>query len=158
MKLQRLLLIAFMALVSVGSPEAREIADDHGHGGFTAIKPGPIVYKGLREAEYNDNITIVLTPKIIIQSPPPYTAWSAIYTCLENCPKNHRMPSSRTWYSEQSCEENARLIAQGMYAMDGSKYGFECKPVDFEPPNLKNKCNIQNKTSGVERLRRLVFC
>ena len=44
--------------------------------------------------------------------------------------------SSKSYFSEQSCAENARLIAQSMFIQDGTRYGFRCVKVDYEPPNL----------------------
>ena len=39
-------------------------------------------------------------------------------------------------FSQTSCEDYARKIAQAMYVKDGSKYGFKCKLVEYDPPNL----------------------
>ena len=42
----------------------------------------------------------------------------------------------RQYFSESSCKEDARLIAQALFAKSGIKYGFKCKPVSYEPPDL----------------------
>ncbi len=44
---------------------------------------------------------------------------------------------STPYYSEASCEEAARLVAQGLFVKEGTKYGFKCVPVDYEPPRIK---------------------
>jgi hypothetical protein len=61
----------------------------------------------------------------------------ALYICLSgpSCPTKP-IPSSTYWYSLESCEKDARLVAQGMYVASGDKYGFKCVKVDYEPPNL----------------------
>lgn len=69
------------------------------------------------------------------------TAWMALYICLSGCSSDIRIPSNRVWYSQSDCEAGARLIAQGMYVLSDGKqrYGFQCREVDYEPPNLKDR-------------------
>jgi hypothetical protein len=64
----------------------------------------------------------------------------ALYICLSGptCPSTP-VASSQSWYSEQTCAAEARLVAQGMFASSGDKYGFKCKRIDFEPPNLTSQ-------------------
>lgn len=63
----------------------------------------------------------------------------AIYICLggPSCPKVH-IAGTVSYHSEASCATDARVIAQGMFVMSGNRYGFKCKRVDYEPPNLTN--------------------
>jgi hypothetical protein len=44
--------------------------------------------------------------------------------------------SHDAYFSEQSCAENARLVAQSLFVKEGTKYGYHCKQVDYEPPRL----------------------
>ncbi len=66
----------------------------------------------------------------------------ALYICLSGatCP-DKPIPSTNYWYSLESCESDARLIAQGMFVASGGKdkYGCKCVKVDYEPPNLTQR-------------------
>jgi len=62
----------------------------------------------------------------------------AVYICISGstCPQTPII-GKEEYYSQQTCENDARLIAQGMYVATKDKYGYKCEPVDYEPPNLK---------------------
>lgn len=61
----------------------------------------------------------------------------AIYICMSGptCP-NVPITGEREYYSQRTCEESARLVAQGMFVKSGDKYGYKCVAVDYEPPKL----------------------
>ncbi len=61
----------------------------------------------------------------------------ALYICAKgpSCP-DKLIPSSRSWYSLETCRKEARLTAQGMYVSSGDRYNFECRRIDFEPEDL----------------------
>ncbi len=67
------------------------------------------------------------------------TAFLAIYVCLSgpHCPQKD-IPSSKIFYSRETCEQEGKLVAQGMFVMSGSgdRYGVRCVPVDYDPPIL----------------------
>lgn len=65
-------------------------------------------------------------------------AFLAIYICLSGptCP-TVPIVSSQSKYSLGACEQDARLVAQGMFVSSGNKYGFYCRRVDYEPPKLR---------------------
>lgn len=67
----------------------------------------------------------------------------AIYVAIDSggefsIPIGQEIIGKESYYSENSCKENAYRIAQGMFISSGQKYGFKCKPVKFEPPFLGN--------------------
>lgn len=69
--------------------------------------------------------------------------WYFILVCVGGtCTTGHELSPAKAGgaydaaFSLASCEEYARTIAQAMFVKDGSKYGYKCKQVDFEPPNL----------------------
>lgn len=67
----------------------------------------------------------------------PLETFLAVYICMSgpSCPSVPIVGSSAK-YSMQSCEADARLVAQGMFVSSGNKYGFRCDRVEYEPPNL----------------------
>ena len=56
-------------------------------------------------------------------------------------------PSKQAYFSEASCAADARLIAQSLFIKEGTKYGFKCVKVDYEPPNL-GTVDLTNKPQG----------
>lgn len=66
--------------------------------------------------------------------------WFYVLVVLSGSPylkDGHELPPSNdAYFSEQGCAEHARLIAQALYVKEGTKYGFRCVKVDYEPPNL----------------------
>lgn len=65
--------------------------------------------------------------------------WFYVLVVISNSPylkPGHEIVSSEAYFSEQSCAESARLIAQALYIKEGTKYGFRCQRVDYEPPRI----------------------
>ncbi len=68
--------------------------------------------------------------------------WFYVLVVISDSPylkPGQEIVSSQCYYSEQECAKSARLIAQGLFVKEGTKYGFRCVKVDYEPPNLTNK-------------------
>jgi hypothetical protein len=67
------------------------------------------------------------------------TAWFYVLVVMSDSPylkPGQEIVSNEAYYSEESCAKAARLVAQGLFVKEGTKYGYRCKPVDYEPPNL----------------------
>lgn len=50
--------------------------------------------------------------------------------------KGQELAQSDYAFSRESCAEKARLIAQALFVKEGTKYGYRCVRVDYEPPDL----------------------
>ena len=66
--------------------------------------------------------------------------WRYVLVSIEpgrNCPpKGFEIVGSTAYFSKATCAEEARLIAQSLFVKEGTKYGFRCVKVDYEPPEL----------------------
>jgi hypothetical protein len=67
--------------------------------------------------------------------------WFFVLICVSgSCTPGMELPPRKPNYeyafSKQSCEQYAFEMAQAMFVTDGSKWGYRCKQVDYQPPNL----------------------
>jgi hypothetical protein len=63
--------------------------------------------------------------------------WFYLLICLSgsSCPTQH-VASSKAYFSETSCETDAKLIAKSMFLTTGNKYGYRCEATDYDPPKV----------------------
>lgn len=67
--------------------------------------------------------------------------WRYILVVLEEgtpprLKKGAETVGSAGYFSRQTCAEEARLIAQSLFVKEGTKYGYRCVRVDYEPPDM----------------------
>ena len=68
--------------------------------------------------------------------------WFYVLVVMSDSPylkPGQEIVSNEAYFSEQTCAENARLIAQSLFVKEGTKYGYRCQKVDYEPPQLPKK-------------------
>lgn len=64
--------------------------------------------------------------------------WFYVLVCLGNgCVLGQEIFSGKAFYSQSSCETDARLIAQGMYYPKKEDWGYKCVQLDHEPKKLE---------------------
>lgn len=70
------------------------------------------------------------------------TVYFFVLVCISgpSCPKEP-IVDNHPYYSQQSCETDAKLVAQGMYVSSRNKYGYSCEPSNYEPPKMDARCH-----------------
>lgn len=66
-----------------------------------------------------------------------FNSWIYILICLAGpCVKGQEIASKEAYFSQSTCEENARTIARNLYYPDKKEWGYKCIMLNYEPKKV----------------------
>ncbi len=67
-----------------------------------------------------------------------FGSWFYILICIKGpCEKGQEILSSKSYYTQASCEEDAKLIATHMWYPKKAEWGYRCEQLTYTPPKVE---------------------